>query len=181
MRKKHRRQEKIMEAPQQNNEDFQAEAEAEMANREAAALEEKLMASKVATARMAGEEVVKSMGAKPEEEMLVSMAAKGRDYLIDRIQKLTAERAAQPAYAPPAMTDRQKAAREIEMEAGRRAQAKHAAQEASRPPRPADVKTEGFTRPVYRPGDLVPDPTVPPTIGRDGPFSAGTRVYGPDA
>lgn len=177
MRKKHRPQEKKMEAPQQINDDMadQATAEADTSNREAAALEEKLMAERVAQANMAGEDVVKSARVEPEPEMLVTMAAKGRDYLLEQMRQLQAKHDALPAYAPPPRTERQQAALELELAAGRRAQEKHAAQDASRP-QPKPEKWDGTTAPVHRPGEVVPDPIL-----AAGAFAAGTRVYGPNA
>lgn len=62
---------------------------------------------------------------------------------------------AEPA-PPPAMTERQKSQIELEMEAGRRAVARHAAQAAHRP-QPKPDPTEGKTTPVFRPEDYVPN------------------------
>lgn len=70
-------------------------------------------------------------------------------------------------YVPPPRTARQMSALEEELEAGRRAQAKAEAQQASRPVNPAEPVKEGFTTPVYRPGDAVPDPVT----GKLGVFS----------
>lgn len=61
-----------------------------------------------------------------------------------------------PPGPPAAMTERQRNQIELEMEAGRRSVAKHAAQQANRP-QPKPDKSEGTTTPVFRPEDYVPN------------------------
>ena len=154
----------------------QAVAEQQHSAREAAALEEKLQAERLTAARAASEAaekgIVEHTGA--EEEALVSVAAKGREYLMQKLRE-HAEKP-KPVYVPPPMTERMRANIEAEMEAGRRAQAKHEAQQASRPVPPKEP-WDGSNTPVFRPGTLVPDPTKPAPNG----FAAGTATFDPKA
>lgn len=116
---------------------------------------------------------------KPEEQTIVGLAAQGMDVLHDAI-RAHSNQPTHPAYIPPPRTGRQMTALQEELEAGRRAQQRAQAQlEASRAARAAAPKDpkEGFTTPVYRPGEVVPDPKVPAVGG----FAAGTKVFGPDA
>lgn len=118
--------------------------------------------------------------AKEEQQVsIIGLAAQGREALLEGMRK-HAERAKPPPYVPPPMTERMMTRTQQEMEAGRRVSERAAAQEASRKQPPKDLK-EGFTTPVYRPGNLVPDPTLPATVGPGGLSAAGTREYGPDA
>lgn len=180
MRKKQRRQEKKMEAPQLNSEDTvvedQAAIETSTANREAAALEEQLAAERIAQARAMNEAAAEAKPAPAPEETMGSLASKGRDALLERLRAREAEKNV-PSYVPPPRTERQLSQLELEMEAGRRAVAKHQAQLAARPNPPANHVKEGFSTPVYRPGDVVPDPKVPPSP--EG-FAAGTKPYSAD-
>lgn len=80
-----------------------------------------------------------------------------RETLMEQILKQRNE--PPPVYTPPARTGRQMSQLEEEMEAGRKALARHAAGQHARrevaqpiPPSPAD----GKMTPVYRPGDAVP-------------------------
>lgn len=108
---------------------------------------------------------------------LVDVAARGYDALHEAFRKHNENAAKRKEYVPPPRTERQMSALEEELEAGRKAQQRaEAQQKASQPPK-TDLNKEGFTTPVYRPGDVVPDPTIPAT----GNFVAGTRTYGPDA
>lgn len=61
-----------------------------------------------------------------------------------------------PPPPPPEMTVRQRTQIEEEMEAGRKAVARHAAQQAHRP-QPKPDPTEGKTTPVFRPEDYIPN------------------------
>jgi hypothetical protein len=154
----------------------QAQVEQESSAREAAALEEKLQAERIATARAASEAAEKGGEAQPEEneEALVSVAAKGREYLMQKLRE-HAEKP-KPVYVPPPMTERMRANIEAEMEAGRRTQARHEAQQASRPVPPKEP-WDGTNTVVFRPGTNVPDPTVPAPSG----YVAGSGTYDPKA
>ncbi len=82
------------------------------------------------------------------------------------------------AYVPPPMTERQLSAREEEFEAGRRAVARATAQLANRPaptPNALELSAAGQNTPVFRPGTLVPDPTI---AKQDGSAVGGTRTFG---
>jgi len=82
------------------------------------------------------------------------------------------------AYVPPPMTERQLSAREEEFEAGRRAVARATAQLANRPaptPNALELSAAGQNTPVFRPGSLVPDPTI---AKQDGSAVGGTRTFG---
>lgn len=149
----------------------QAGAENETSAREAAALEERLNAERIAQARNESDEAGEEM----ERATVIGAAAQGREYLL---QKLRAH-ADKPkeVYVPPPMTERQRTRLEEEMEAGRRAGAKQQAQAAHRPVPPHDPREPGPSTPVHRPGNIVPDPTLANTTG----FAAGTKVYSPKA
>lgn len=101
--------------------------------------------------------------AEAEEEPLVSVAARGREYLMQKMRE-HAEKP-KPVYVPPPITEKMQANINAEMEAGRRAVAKHAEQQALRPV-PVKDKSEGTSTPVFRPGSSVPDPK-----GGNGTFS----------
>lgn len=96
--------------------------------------------------------------AKPEGPTLIEVAAQGMDALHQAIQLRSQEMP--PPYVPPARTERQMAQLQEELDAGRRTQQRAEAQQASRPVEKADVGKEGFTTPVYRPDNMVPDPTT---------------------
>lgn len=138
--------------------------------REAADLEEKIAAQKIIEARANGE------ADKPVEvSSLAALASQGRQSLLDKMREHARATAAnKQAYEPPPITESQKTKRDEEMEAGRRAQAKHQAQWDSRPVPKLDG-TEGFTTPVHRPNDVVPDPIL-----RAGISAAGTKKFSPD-
>lgn len=115
--------------------------------------------------------------AKPPAEPdvnVIEVAARGYDALQEAFAKHNAKKP--PEYVPPPRTARQMSALEEELEAGRRSQQRAEAQKAAAPANPTDTRKEGFTTPVYRPGDVVPDPTLPAT-----PHAAGNRIYGSDA
>jgi hypothetical protein len=99
-----------------------------------------------------------------ERPTLIGLAAQGMDALHDAIRANSQTPVAD--YIPPPRTERQMTQLEQELEAGRRAQQKAQAQQDARPVPVKDV-SEGFTNPVHRPGDMVPDPMT----GRMGPIS----------
>ena len=114
-----------------------------------------------------------------EEIPLVSVAAQGMDALHAAIQARS-NRPAEP-YIPPPRTARQMTQLQAELEAGARAQKRAQAQqdlanEARARAAAEEAAKNGFTTPVYRPNDVVPDPTIP-AVG----FVAGTRTFGADA
>lgn len=147
----------------------------ETSARELAALEERIAAErKKASDAMQETAQPVPVNSPEEEEPMVSVMAKGLDYLHQKMRE-HANRP-KPVYVPPPMTDGMRARIEEEQAAGRRAVEKHAAQQASRPV-PVRDPSEGFTTPVYRPGDVVPDPTVPASSG----FAAGTKKFSADA
>ena len=114
----------------------------------------------------------------PEPVNIVEVAARGYDALHEAFARHNAIKPKE--YIPPPRTARQMSALEEELEAGRKAQQRAEAQrDAARPPPPD--RNEGFNTPVYRPGNLVPDPTILATSGPGGLSAAGTREYGPDA
>lgn len=118
--------------------------------------EERNAAIRLAAARAAESATAPRDEPPTDEEPLVSVMAKGRAYLEQKFR----EHAAKPKveYVPPPMTAGMRERIEEEQAAGRRVVEKHAAQQAARPAPPRDP-SEGFTTPVYRPGDVVPDPT----------------------
>jgi hypothetical protein len=79
-----------------------------------------------------------------------------------------------PEYVPPPRTTRQMTQLEQELEAGRRTQLRakeqqQLAQEARARASAAEAAKEGFTTPVYRPNNMVPDPMT----GKPGPITEG--------
>lgn len=81
----------------------------------------------------------------------------GEKQLAEFLQKVQlANQPPPPPAPPPEMTQRQRTQIEEEMEAGRRAVSRHAAQQANRP-QPKPEPTEGKTTPVFRPEDYVPN------------------------
>lgn len=152
-------------------EDVQAQAESETSNREAAELEERLNAERIAQARNESD----AAGEEMERSTLIGAAAKGRDTLLAKLREHSQK--PKEVYTPPPMTERQLSRREEEMEAGRKAVEKHQAQIAHRPIPPHDKREGGPSVPLHRPGNLVPDPTVANTSG----FAAGTKVFSPKA
>ena len=108
---------------------------------------------------------------------LVSVAAQGMDALHPAIQARS-NIPVEP-YIPPPRTERQMTQLEAELAAGRRAQQRAQAQqdianEARARAAAEEAAKNGFTTPVYRPNDVVPDPTIPATGG----VVAGTRQFG---
>lgn len=102
---------------------------------------------------------------------IAALASTGRDNLLAQLRahRETQER---ETYVPPVPTARQQSQTEREMEAGRNAVARHAAQQASRPI-PQKDPTEGTSTPAFRPNSVVPDPIA----GRTE-FVAGSRQFG---
>jgi hypothetical protein len=91
------------------------------------------------------------------EVTLAGAAAHGREFLHEQIRRQrAAAEAKREAYTPPPATERQISQREAEMAAGRKTVAKHAEQLANRPQVKPDLRKEGFSTPVSRPGEHVP-------------------------
>jgi hypothetical protein len=101
-------------------------------------------------------ELQNAQGTEAEPVSVIGLAAQGREALLEGLRQ-HAERSKPKEYVPPPRTERQMSALEEELEAGRKAQQKAEAQQASRPV-PARDPAEGSSVPVYRPGDMVPDP-----------------------
>ena len=153
-------------------------------SKEAASREEAAMAEKIAAAKALDAKVAAAMGDAPADEKMVEtkefvslagLASQGREALLDAL-RAHAEKP-KPVYTPPAMTERQLSNREEELEAGRRAVARATAQADQRPAPTEDRTKEGYTTPVFRPTDQVPDPTVDAPSG----VVAGTKQFSPDA
>lgn len=110
---------------------------------------------------------------------LIEAAAGGIDALHEAMRK--ASEVQVPAYVPPPRTERQMTSLQAELAAGKRAgerareQNRIAAESRARTAAKEKAK-EGFTLPVYRPGDVVPDPTIPAINS-----VAGTRQFGKNA
>jgi hypothetical protein len=156
------------------NVDVQAVAENQTSSREAAALEERLNAERIAQARNESDEAGEEM----ERTTLIGAAAKGRESLLAKLRDHSQK--PKEVYIPPPMTERQLSRREEEMEAGRRAVAKQQAQITHRPVPPHDSREGGPSTPIHRPGNLVPDPGLM-TNGSSPAFVAGTKVFSPKA
>lgn len=157
-----------MEASQEKSEEAQAEQTGPTAKQMAAAEEQNQLRMKQLAAQA-------EAPPEPEPTSIMEVASRGYDALQEAFAKHNAIKPKE--YVPPPRTERQMSALEEELEAGRRRVAQNEAQQASRPqPKPEPAK-EGFTTPVYRPGDMVPDPTSPATSG----FVGGTRQFGADA
>ena len=164
----------VMNAPASDN-DAALDAALEKAGvsaKDAAAAEERAMAERLRAARQ-NEADARELNAEPE--MLVSVAAQGRETLLQKLREHRAKVEAKPVYVPPPRTARQQEALEAELEAGRRAQAKHQEQWDSRP-QPKPDPREGSSAPVFRPGSLVPDPTRTVNDGM-----RGAKTYSPQA
>lgn len=91
-----------------------------------------------------------------EEPNIVNLAAQGMDALHAALRSRAAEKP--PEYTPPPRTPRQMTQLQEELEAGRRSQQRAQEQQANRPVEKSDAGKEGFTTPVYRPNNMVPDP-----------------------
>jgi hypothetical protein len=139
-----------------------------------AAAEERRAADLIAQSRAAQEEPAKAPPA--EDESLVQVMAQGREHLLQKMREHAARaQAKKEEHKPPPMTERQRQNLLEEQAAGQRARERHEAELASRPPPPAKEKWDGTNSPVHRPGDIVPDPTLPAAS-----FAAGTKQYSPD-
>lgn len=104
---------------------------------------------------------------------LIEAAAGGMDALHAAIQANSNRPVAD--YVPPPRTERQMTQLQAELEAGRKAQQRaeaqnQLAQEArARQSAEETAAKEGFTTPVYRPDNMVPDPMT----GKPGPIKEG--------
>lgn len=107
----------------------------------------------------------------PEPVSILDLAAKGRDALHEAMRQHQAKAKAKD-YVPPPRTERQMSALQAELEAGRRTQQRAEAQQANRPPPEPPKANDGFTTPVYRPDNMVPDPMM-------GNGAHGGGVYQP--
>lgn len=111
---------------------------------------------------------------------IAEVASRGYDALQEQFRRHNENVAKKKEYVPPPRTSNQMSRLQEELEAGARAVAKNQERQAAARPEPTDLRKEGFTTPVYRPDNLVPDPTIPATSGPGGLSAAGTREYGPD-
>jgi hypothetical protein len=131
-------------------------------------------AKQMAAAEEANQLRLKKIAEGQQEEtprsVSLSEAAKGYDALHDAMREHAAKTAAnRKVYTPPPRTPNQMSRLQEELEAGaKRVAAAEAQKAASRPIRP-DGNKEGFTTPVYRPNDVVPDP-----------ISGGMKGFSPD-
>lgn len=124
-----------------------------------------LTAKQMAAAEEANTVRAKALSERANEEpekpavAISEVAARGYDALNEQF-RLHNERtkAAHREYVPPPRTERQMSALEEELEAGRKVQQRAEAQKAASQPVKPDGGKEGFTTPVYRPNDVVPDP-----------------------
>lgn len=97
-----------------------------------------------------------------EPPPLIGLAAQGMDALHDALRAHSQQPTQE--YIPPPRTARQMTVLEEELEAGRRAgerarEQQLAANEARAKAAAEERAKEGFTVPVYRPNDVVPNPT----------------------
>lgn len=111
----------------------------------------------------------------PEAPVLIDVASRGYDALNEAFKKHNEQNKVQE-YVPPPRTPRQMSALQEELEAGRRTQQRAEEQQAASRVVAPDLNKEGFTTPVYRPGDVVPDP-----INAFPTQKAPMRQYEPDA
>lgn len=120
----------------------------ELTAKDAAAAEEQQLAARLAASKA---EQDAAEGKEPEPLQLAAVASEGRDRLLAELRKHAAKPKSE--YVPPAPTARQLSQTEMEMEAGRRATARHAERSVT-PPNPNI--TPSPSTPVHRPGDFVP-------------------------
>lgn len=134
--------------PQDQNEQMH-EQTADVAGAKAeAALEEKALANVLAASKLEQEA---AEGKQSEEPLqLAAVASEGRERLLSQL-RAHAEKP-KNVYVIPTPTARQLSQTELEMEAGRRANAKHV--ERAAPPNPN--LTPSPSTPVHRPGTFVP-------------------------
>lgn len=97
----------------------------------------------------------------PEPPTLIEVAAQGMDALHEALRQHGNRPV--PEYVPPPRTSRQMEVLNEELEAGRRAglraqEQDRVAKEARARAAAEDRAKEGFTTPVYRPNDVVPNP-----------------------
>lgn len=142
-------QEPILQADTQES----APKVAEPTAKALALAEEENMARRVAHAKAEEQKL------QPTEEPLsiLNLAAQGHDVLHAAILKHR-DQPKKHEYTPPPRTERQMTALQEELEAGRRTQQRAEEQQAHRPVEKTDGRKEGFTDPVYRPNNMVPDP-----------------------
>jgi hypothetical protein len=104
-----------------------------------------------------------------EPVKIAEVASRGYDALHEQFRRHNEMSKPKP-YVPPPRTQRQMDALREEMEAGARRSALAAEQAVAAKPVKVDGNKEGFTTPVYRPNDIVPDP-----------IRGGMKEFGPDA
>lgn len=97
----------------------------------------------------------------PEPVPIIQLAAQGMDALHEALRQHSNREP--PVYVPPPRTNRQMTALEEELEAGRKrveANEAHSQMAAEMRAKAAaeERAKEGFTTPVHRPGDTVPNP-----------------------
>jgi hypothetical protein len=146
-----------MEAAQEASQEKappEAEAQIGPTAKEMAAVEE-LNSARIKAQVARDQEAAEAKAQEPVS--IIGLAAQGREVLLDQLRQ-HAERTKPKEYVPPPRTARQMSQLEEELEAGRRSQARAQAQYDARPVEKADLNKEGFTSPVYRPNDMVPDP-----------------------
>lgn len=115
----------------------------------------------------------------PEAVRTSDVAARGYDALHEQFRQHNEKQKHKKEYVPPPRTPNQMSRLQEELEAGARSVARAQAQQdaarqaaaASQEPPPAN---EGFTTPVYRPNDVVPDPML------TGTNKEGLKPYSPD-
>jgi hypothetical protein len=167
-------QEKQMEAQTQDTQTPpatppQSEPEAQTQTAKQMALaEEENAARLVKQAQMQNGEVVESVP-------VSAVAAQGYDALQEQFRRHAEHAAKKKEYTPPPRTEKQMTALQEELEAGARAVARAQAQQQARVMEAPDHNKEGFTTPVYRPNDVVPDPLL------TGSGRAGVKGFDPEA
>jgi hypothetical protein len=159
------------ETPPEVIEPTAEDMQAEVSDREIAELEERLAAQQLVEKRASSDAVAAEMDANPTPATLIGAAAKGREHLLQQMRAHSEMEAAnKKSYVPPVPTERQSERTRMEMEAGARAAARHAAQQASRPIPARDPREGGPPIPVHRPNDVVPDPMARAVTGSGGPL-----------
>ena len=134
-------------------------------------------AEEINAARQAALTAQRQQEPAPEPPTLIEVAAQGMDALHEALRQ-NANRPV-PEYVPPPRTERQMTALEEELEAGRRRVAQNeehnrvAAEWRAKAAKEERAK-EGFTTPVHRPADVVPDPMISSSSGS----VAGSRLFG---
>ena len=146
-------QERPMEASQENNQEALKEVSAQTVKALAAA-EEENSARKIALSKQNQEDAEK--GEMLASQSTLSAAAQGRESLRQAFEAQK-ERSKPKPYVPPPRTERQMAALQEELEAGRRTQ-QRAQEQLDNRPVPKPDPNEGFTTPQYRPDDFGPRP-----------------------